>query len=82
MAQDVGMVQSVIPTRFGWFFEGSIPTCACLHLENFFVTCSCFLWCIGLCKPDHSKPDSYIPTTDKQAFTGQSFHLEIEGYLW
>ena len=42
MAQDVGMVQSVIPTRFGWFFEGSIPTCACLHLENFFVTCSCF----------------------------------------
>jgi len=43
MAQDVGMVQSVIPTRFGWFFEGSIPTCACLHLENFFVTCSCFL---------------------------------------
>ena len=42
--------------------------------------------CIGLCKPDHSKPDGYIPTTDKQAFTGQSFHLEmatlqIEGYL-
>ena len=24
-------------------FEGSIPTCACFHLENFFVTCSsCF----------------------------------------
>ena len=22
-------------------FEGSIPTCACFHLENFFVTCSC-----------------------------------------
>ena len=21
------------------FFEGSIPTCACLHSENFFVTC-------------------------------------------
>ena len=23
-------------------FERSIPTCACFHLENFFVTCSCF----------------------------------------
>ena len=22
-------------------FEGSIPTCACFPLENFFVTCSC-----------------------------------------
>ena len=22
-------------------FEGFIPTCACFHLENFFVTCSC-----------------------------------------
>ena len=22
-------------------FEGSISTCACFHLENFFVTCSC-----------------------------------------
>ena len=22
-------------------FEGSIPTCACFHSENFFVTCSC-----------------------------------------
>ena len=22
-------------------FEGSIPTCTCFHLENFFVTCSC-----------------------------------------
>ena len=27
-------------------FEGSIPTCACFHLENFFVTCSCcFFYC-------------------------------------
>ena len=26
-------------------FEGSIPTCACFHLENFFVTCSsCFFF--------------------------------------
>ena len=23
-------------------FEGSIPTCTCFHLENFFVTCSCW----------------------------------------
>ena len=22
-------------------FEGSIPTCACFHSENLFVTCSC-----------------------------------------
>ena len=22
-------------------FEGSIPTCACFHSENIFVTCSC-----------------------------------------
>ena len=22
-------------------FEGFIPTCACFHLENVFVTCSC-----------------------------------------
>ena len=28
-------------------FEGFIPTCACFHSENFFVTCSCcfFLNC-------------------------------------
>ena len=27
--------------------EVSIPTCACFHLENFFVTCSCcfFFYC-------------------------------------
>ena len=25
-------------------FEGSIPTCACFHSENFFVTCSCCLF--------------------------------------
>ena len=25
-------------------FEGSIPTCACFPLENFFVTCSCCLF--------------------------------------
>ena len=29
-------------------FEGSIPTCACSHSENFFVTCSCCLCCISL----------------------------------
>ena len=28
-------------SHLGWLvFEGSIPTCACFHLENFFVTCS------------------------------------------
>ena len=28
---------------FWLVFEGFIPTCACFHLENFFVTCSsCF----------------------------------------
>ena len=28
-------------------FEDSIPTCACFHSENFFVTCSCcfFFYC-------------------------------------
>ena len=26
-------------------FEGSIPTCACFHSGNFFVTCSCCLFC-------------------------------------
>ena len=25
-------------------FENSIPTCACFHLENFFVTCSCWVF--------------------------------------
>ena len=25
-------------------FEGSIPTCACFHSENVFVTCSCCLF--------------------------------------
>ena len=26
-------------------FEGSIPTCACFHSENFYVTCSgCFFF--------------------------------------
>ena len=25
-------------------FEGSILTCACFHLENFFVTCSCYFF--------------------------------------
>ena len=25
-------------------FEGSIPTCACFHSENFFVTCFCFFF--------------------------------------
>ena len=25
-------------------FEGSMPTCACFHLENFFVTCSCWFF--------------------------------------
>ena len=27
--------------------EGSIPTCTCFQLENFFVTCSCF-FCLFL----------------------------------
>ena len=53
MAQDVGMVESVgcHPHLVWLVFEGSIPTCACFHSENFFVTCSCcffvsffFLW--------------------------------------
>ena len=25
-------------------FEGSIPTCTCFHLENFFVTCSWWIF--------------------------------------
>ena len=27
-------------------FEGSIPTCACFHSENFFVTCSFFFFIV------------------------------------
>ena len=27
-------------------FERSIPTCACFHSENFFVTCSCCFFLI------------------------------------
>ena len=44
MAQDVGMVESIAvssPSIVWLIFEGSIPTCACFHSENFFVTCSC-----------------------------------------
>ena len=29
-------------------FEGSIPTCACFHSENFFVTCSCLVFFCNL----------------------------------
>ena len=30
-------------------FEGSIPTCACFHSENFFVTCLlCFFFGLGM----------------------------------
>ena len=37
------MCCGVVRILFGWFFEGSIHTCACFPLENFFVTCSrCF----------------------------------------
>ena len=41
MAQDVGMVESIaVSSHLVWLvFEGSIPTCACFHSENFFVTC-------------------------------------------
>ena len=41
MAQDVGMVESILwchPHLVWLVFEGSIPTCACFHSENFFVT--------------------------------------------
>ena len=38
MEQDVGMVESIV--HLVWLvFEGFIPTCACFHSENFFVTC-------------------------------------------
>ena len=29
-------------------FEGSSPTCACFHSENFIVTCSCFLFLVAM----------------------------------
>ena len=46
MAQDVARdgrkYCGVIPMHLVWLvFEGSNPTCACFHSENFFVTCSC-----------------------------------------
>ena len=31
-------------------FERFIPTCACFHLENVFVTCSCCFFLIGFYK--------------------------------
>ena len=31
-------------------FEGSIPSCAGFHSENFFVTCSCCFFCLWLFK--------------------------------
>ena len=47
MAQDVGMVESiVVSSHLVWLvFEGSIPTYACFHSENFFVTFSCCFFC-------------------------------------
>ena len=43
MAQDVGMVESIAVSSPSSLvgFEGSIPTCACFHSENFF--CDLFL---------------------------------------
>ena len=35
-------------------FEGSIPTCACFHLETFFCCFRCYYCCIGLCM-DHCR---------------------------
>ena len=38
---------NVLQCRFHlvWLvFEGSIPTCACFHSENFFVTCFCWIF--------------------------------------
>ena len=29
-------------------YEGSIPTCTCFPLENFFVTCSCWFFFLEL----------------------------------
>ena len=34
-------------------FEDSIPTCACFHLENFFVTCYIYVSC-KVCISAHS----------------------------
>ena len=46
LGQDVGMVRmccGVVPILFGWFLRvPCIPTCACFHSENLFVTCSCY----------------------------------------
>ena len=41
VAQDVGMVKSIVVSSPSSLvgFEGSIPTCACFHSENYlFVT--------------------------------------------
>ena len=52
MAQDVGMVHVNVlwcHSHLVWLvFEGSIPTCACFPLENFFVTCSCCFFFLEL----------------------------------
>ena len=47
MAQDVGMVESIVVSSPSSLvgFESSIPTCACFHSENFFGTCSCCFFC-------------------------------------
>ena len=48
MAQDVyrdGVKLLWCHSHLVWLvFEGSIPTCACFHSENFFVTCSCWVF--------------------------------------
>ena len=39
MAQDVGMVESIVMSHLVWLvLEDSIPTCACFHSENIFMT--------------------------------------------
>ena len=52
MAQDVGMVRVNVlwcRSHLVWLvFEGSIPTCACFSLENFFGTCSCCFFFFGI----------------------------------
>ena len=48
MAQDVGMVEVLwCHSHLVWLgFEGSIPTCACFHSENF---CDLFLLSFFVC---------------------------------
>ena len=44
MAQDVGMVETIVVSFPSSLVGFSRVPCACFHLENFSVTCSCWFF--------------------------------------